>query len=190
LIAVSKSEHQRRSRLHASSAPSRAPAAVSMVPAAADTVPAASTASASAGHGGEHGGGGHGGGGGGSPRLRSSGRCASGRTACGRGRCARFLKRANTMPTRNAGHVNQPGYGFEGPVRRQDPATAPQSSRIPETGSWRVILVISQKLESRKTRRCVIRAGTTTPPQQALNSAVTRTPQGRTRCHRRAGGIC
>ena len=69
-------------------------------------------------------------------------------------RGARFLKRANTMPTRNAGRVSESGYGFDAPMRRQDRATRLKSRRIAETGSWRVISVISQKLESRKTRRC------------------------------------
>ena len=55
---------------------------------------------------------------------------------------ARILKRANTMPTRNAGRrVSQLGHGVEGPVRRQDHATGLQSCRAAETGRLPVILV-------------------------------------------------
>ena len=116
-------------------------AAASMVPAAADTVlAAANTASAAAGMA--------------AAGMAAAAAAASMTAVVERALRALFFKRANAMPTRKAGRVHQPGHGFGASVRRQDRATRLQSRRIAETGNWRVILVIRQKLESSETRRC------------------------------------
>ena len=124
-VAMSKGEHPAiaptsrtraasawRAAWWAAAAANMVPAAAGMAAAAANTVPAASNTEAAAGM---------------AAGMAAAVERALRERAYGvwSRRGARFLKRANTMPTRNAGRVSQSGYGFDAPVRRQDRAMAP-----------------------------------------------------------------